>query len=114
MFDRYCMLRERRTTLPDAANYCLTVLETIAGGREKASSHFSIDGKVLRKLAELAAIKGGKEARKAKAAQAEYTSAEREWLMKALPLFIRRAAEVAFDPGVPRSRIALADLPLLP
>jgi hypothetical protein len=27
MFNRYCMQREGRTTLPDATNYCLTVLE---------------------------------------------------------------------------------------
>jgi hypothetical protein len=31
MFDRYCRYREGRTTLPDAANLCLTALEVCAG-----------------------------------------------------------------------------------
>ncbi|HEY1979288.1 MAG TPA: hypothetical protein VGH13_04315 [Xanthobacteraceae bacterium] len=113
MFERYCRLREQRTTLSDAANYCLTALEMAALGRKQASARFNVDLPVLRTLGELAATKGGKEARKAKASEAEYTPAERDWLTKVLPLIIRRAAEVAFDPDAPRQQISMADLPQL-
>ena len=47
MFDRYCMYREHRTMLADAANYCLTVLETAAGGRSPAARRYVIAQKVL-------------------------------------------------------------------
>jgi hypothetical protein len=64
-------------------------------------------------LGELAAIKGGMEARKADAVQAGYTPAERDWLTKIIPLIIRRAAETAFDSGASRPQITMADLPKL-
>jgi hypothetical protein len=115
MFERYCLQRERRTTLADAANYCLTALETAAGGgRKQASARFNIDFSVLTKLGELAATKGGKEARKAEAWVGEYTPVERDWLTKVLPLIVRRAAEVAFDPDATRPPITLVELPQLP
>jgi hypothetical protein len=112
MFGRYCMYREGRTTLPDAANYCLTVLELSAGSRKAASRRFAIALPVLKTLGQLAASKGGKEARKA-AAHAEFTPTERDWLAKVIPVIIQRAAEVAFDPTASRPQITMADLPAL-
>jgi hypothetical protein len=111
MFARYCLYRENRTTLPDAANYCLTVLLGVAGGLDAASRRFAVSRPVLRKLGELAAKKGGNEARKFTGAQVGFTPAERRWLEKLLPLLIRRAAEVAFDPAASRPQITMADLP---
>jgi hypothetical protein len=117
MFDRYCMYCEGRTTLPDAANYCLTVLELSAGSRKAAriaaSRRFAVALPVLKKLGELAASKGGKEARKADAAHAEFTPTERDWLTKVIPVIIQRAAEVAFDPNASRPQITMTDLPAL-
>jgi hypothetical protein len=111
MFARYCLYRERRTTLPDAVNYCLTVLLGVAGGLDSASRRFAVSRPVLRKFGELAAKKGGDEARKFAGAQANFTPAERHWLEKLLPLLISRAAEVAFDPAASRPQITMADLP---
>jgi len=113
MFLRYGLYREQRTTLPDTANYCLTVLERAAGGRKAAAEHFSIAFSILRTLGELAAAKGGKEARKFAGSQAEFTPAERRWLQQALPRLIRRAAEKAFDPSAALPQITMAELPPL-
>jgi hypothetical protein len=76
MFDRFCRYRAGTTTLADAANFCLTVLELTAYGRLAAARHYNIAKTVLNKLADLAATKGGYEARKARGAQAEFTGAE--------------------------------------
>jgi hypothetical protein len=113
MFYRYCMWREGRTTLTDAANCCLTMLEFQAGNRMTASHRYGVSSKVLNKLGLLLATKGGiTEARKGKAAHANFTPAERQWITKLIPILIRRAAEVAFDPAA-RPEITMADLPPL-
>jgi hypothetical protein len=113
MFHRYCMYREGRTTLPDAANYCLTMVERSAGDRKAASKQYAIALTVLNTLGQLAATKGGTEARKACASDADFTSAERRWLANIIAAIIRRAAEVAFDPAASRPQITMADLPPL-
>jgi hypothetical protein len=114
MFYRYCMWREGRTTLTDAANCCLTMLEFQAGNRKTASHRYGVSSKVLNKLGILLATKGGiREARKGKATHSDFTPAERQWITKLIPILIRRAAEVAFDPAA-RSEITMADLPPLP
>jgi hypothetical protein len=113
MFERYCMYRDGRTTLPDAANFCLTTLELSAGGRKAASKRYGIAFTVLNTLGRLAADKGGKEARKARATHVDFTSAERNWLILLIPLIIRRVAEVAFDAAALRPQITTADLPPL-
>ena len=113
MFDRYCRYREGRTTLPDAANLCLTALKVCAGSRRDASRRFAIALPVLNTLGTLAATKGGTEARKADAAHIEFTPADRDWLTKVIPVIIQRAAEVAFNPAASRRQITMADLPTL-
>lgn len=114
MFNRYVLYRDGGTTLGDAANYCLTEFERAAGGRDAAAKKFSIDKKVLGKLGNLTANKGGAEARKAVGSATDFTSAERQWLEEAMTLIIRRASEVAFDPNAKHRPITLADLPRLP
>ena len=114
MFDRFCRYRTGRTTLADAAYFCLTVLEMNAGGRAAAAQRFSVAATVLGTLGRLAGSKGGKEARKGPGAQSDFSAAERTWLEEAIKLLIRRAAEVAHDPVVSRSQITMAELPSLP
>jgi hypothetical protein len=114
MFKRYCVYREGRTILPEAANYCLTVLIGTTGGRKAAASYFEIALRVLRKLGELSARKGGEEARKFDGSHLDFTSSERRWLKKVLLTIIKRAAEKAFDPAASRPQITMSDLPPLP
>jgi hypothetical protein len=114
MFERFRLYRARGTTLADAANFCLTVLEGPAGGRKDTARRYTISETVLRTLGELAASKGGNEARKAKGAQAQFTPAERQWLEKAIKRLILRAADVACNPSASLPQITIADLPRLP
>jgi hypothetical protein len=108
----YRMYREGRSRLGDTAYFCLTVLEHAAGDRRRAAHHFAIALPVLNKLGELTAEKGGMDARKAKGAQKEFTSAERIWLEETLKTIIRRASEVAYDSRARPGQITMADLPL--
>jgi hypothetical protein len=73
-----------------------------------------VSKKVLNKVSELAAERGGNEARKAKGAEAEFTAAEREWLEETMKRLIFRAAEIAGGPPAPLPHITMADLPRLP
>ena len=113
MFERFRRYRARGTTLADMANFCLTTLELTAEGRNGAAQRFMIARTVLNKLGDLAASKGGSEARKAKGAKAEFTAAEREWLEEATKRLILRAAEVVGNPSACLSQITMAHLPPL-
>jgi hypothetical protein len=110
-FNRYLF---GRTILADAANFCLTVLVSNAGGRKSAAARYSVAKPVLDKIGDLAANKGGNEARKASGTEAEFTAAERDWLEKAIRRLIWRAAEIARDPSASLVQITMADLPRLP
>jgi hypothetical protein len=114
MFERYCWYCTRRTTLADAVNFCMTVLEMSGGGRKGATKRFAVAKPVLDNAGKLAANKGGNEARKAKGAQAEFTAAERHWLEETMKRLILRAGEVAAG-NAPASlpQITMADLPPL-
>jgi hypothetical protein len=76
MFDRFRLYRTGRTTLGDAANYCLTVLEYAAVGRKRAAQRYNIAMTILNTLGGLAGEKGGEEARKARGASKPFTGAE--------------------------------------
>ena len=80
MFLPYQMYCAGRRTLPDAAYFCLTVLERRAGNRQAAASRYGIDLKVLSTLGDLTANKGGPEARKHKGALTPLSGEERNWL----------------------------------
>lgn len=109
----YRQYRERKRTLADAANFCLTVLESPAGGRRRAAQRYSISKDVLRTIGRLAGTKGGADARKAEGVDVPYTAAERHWLEGAIKILIRRVAECAFDPLAAFSQIRMSDLPAL-
>jgi hypothetical protein len=111
MYARYVLCRDGRTTLADAANYCLTCLVMDAGGRRGAASKFSVAKKVLDTLGQLCATRGGAAARKAAGAATDFTAPEAQWLEAAMTAVIRRASEVASDAGAARSQITMADLP---
>lgn len=109
MLLRYQDYLDGRTFLGDAANYCFTELQE-AAGRSGIEERFGIDQSVLQRLTGLTDTKGGKQARKAKGAQAEFKPDQRAWLEAAIPIMIRRAAEVACNPGAHRSKITKADV----
>jgi hypothetical protein len=113
MFHNYRMLCEGRTKLSDAANCCLTMLEFSAGNRKEASQRYGVSLSILNTLGTLLDTKGGAEARKVKAAQVDFTPAEREWLTTLIPILIRRAAEVAFDRTASHPQITMTNLPPL-
>ena len=98
--DRY---HQRRTTLPDTANFCLTVLEDSVldarGRRRQVSREYNIAMEVLDRVGNLASTKGGPlEARKGSGHYEDYTREERDFLVDATRAFIRRAAEKAANP----------------
>lgn len=108
--DRY---RLGRTTLPDAANFCVTVLQKKYGGRPAAARECGISKKILDKISELSAEKGGEDARKAAGTDVEFTSEEKRFLNEALKTIIIRAAQVAADSSQRQPQITMADLPTL-
>jgi hypothetical protein len=113
MFERFCRYRQGGDTLAGAAYYCLTVLEAAAQGRKKAARRYGIEESVLSKLGMLTDTRGGKDARKAKGAHAEYTPAERQWVEEVMKGIIFRAAEIASDSGKAASQITMVDFPPL-
>ncbi len=108
--DRY---RLGRTTLPDAANFCLTSLEKKYGGRSAAAQACGVSKKILDRIATLTSEKGGEVARKARGADHEFTDQERRFLREALKKIIIRAAQVAADDSQNIPQITMADLPSL-
>ena len=75
MLGRYEDLCEEREKLPSVAQFCLTMLEKLAGGRPKAAKKFAIGKKVLNRVGTLADEKGGRAmARKAKGIDEEVHS----------------------------------------
>ena len=54
-----------------------------------------------------------KDARKGKAAHAEFTALKRTWLEEAMKVLIRRAAELAGAPSISHPQITMSDLPPL-
>jgi hypothetical protein len=116
LFNRYRLWAAKRTSLNDAANFCLTLLEAIPGSpskrRKNAASHFCVDVDVLRKVGELSTTKGGPDARKAEGASEDFTEKERVWLESALKALIRRVAQKVYSPAG-LQKIKMDDLPSL-
>ena len=112
MLGRYEDLCNGRDKLPSVAQFCLTMLEKLAGSRPKAAKKFAIGEKVLNKVGELADEKGGPAmARKAKGLDEEFTPGETRFLECAVKVFIRRVAEEAQTPGGPFRKITIKDFP---
>ena len=112
MLGRYENLCKERKQLPSVAQFCLTMLEKLAGGRPKAANKFAIGKQVLDKVGQLADEKGGRGmARKAKGIDEEFTPGETRFLECAVKVFIRRVAEEAQSPGGPFRKITIKDFP---
>lgn len=112
MLDRYDDLRNGKDKLPSVAQFCLTKLEELAGGRGNAAQRFVISKRVLNKVGELADKKGGPAmARKAKGTYDDLSPEEVRFLDRVTKVFIRRVAEEAHSPGGPFQRITVKDFP---
>lgn len=111
MRSRYDQYRLGRTTLPDAAYFCVTVLEGKYGGLAEAARACGISRSVLKEARKLSSTKGGEQARKAIGADGEFTEQERRFLKAALKEIIIRAAQVAADDSQRCPLITMAALP---
>ncbi len=110
---RYQGYIDGREPLLSMAYFCLTVLETQAGGRKAAAIAYGIEGAVLGKMGELASRRGDRStARKAFAGPAQpLAGPERVWLEAAVKALIWRLGD-SRDATV-LSLITMADLPRL-
>ena len=115
MYDRYMGYLGQREPLVSMAYFCLTMLEAyLCDGRKRAGETYAIHNKVLAKVGDLTANRGGRAAaRKATGINSDLTPQERRFLEEAVRVMIRRVAEVAHDPHQSRAKITFPDLPLL-
>ena len=114
MCRRYMDYHRGNEKLPGMANFCLTLLENMAGSktrRKAAAEKFQISKNVLDKIAVLSSNKGGQDARKAEGIGTEFTNQERAFLEQAIKKIIRRAAEKAYSPDSNLEKITMSDLP---
>lgn len=116
MYHRYMDYRMGREPLAGMASFCLTVLEAAAGAqtrrRATAAKMFNIDIRILSKVGELSANRGGTKARKADGVTTEFNSQECQFLEKAVKVVIRRMAEQQSS-GKQLPMISMSDLPSL-
>ena len=115
MYDRLDGYYSAREPLPGMAYFCLTVLQRFDDGRRTradTAAHYYIDVAVLHTIGKLSSTKGGAgSARKAVVPSTPLSPNESRFLEEAVKTIIRRAAEVAADPGGAFPTITLADLP---
>jgi len=107
MYHRYLGCRAGKEPLPSMAYFCLTVLESMAGGRRAAAEKFGISSKVLKEVGKLSSGAGGALARKDEGRGQPYTPDDEKFLVTAIQRMILRAAEVAQDPDGERQQIAM-------
>jgi len=114
LWRRYQGYKEGREPLPSMAYFCLTLIESLAGGRDTAASTFKISKRVLAKIGQLASERGdASTARKyrAIAAGAPLTGGEASWLEEAIKVIIRRVGELQAIDAL--NTIEMDDLPQL-
>ena len=115
MHQRYLGYRSGHEPLASMANFCLTVLEASTGKRNgprpAAARMYNVDKRILAKIGELAAQRGGTEARKADGVATEFSSEERHFLDRALKAIIRRVAQREHTPQGDLPKISWSDLP---
>jgi hypothetical protein len=110
--DRWIRYHEGRETLLSAANFALTVVLANGPGRRNAATNYNIQEKVLSKLGELAANRGGnEEARKADGRGRPLSSSERSWIDAAFKALVIRVAEQAHHGGPPPTPLTMKNLP---
>ncbi len=97
------------------AYFVLTLIESAAGGRQKASSVFSVDLSILRELGRITSTLGDTAtARKADSTLAflPLSDSERAWVESAVKAIVKRMGEHAAGASV--ETILMSDLPALP
>ena len=113
MYNRYLEYKRGRGLLPDMANFCLTMLESMVGKqgskRQEAARKFGIDFEVLSRIGCLCARKGGDVARKAEGTAHSFTPEEQQFLEWVIPVIIRRVAQVEAGPNQRAPKISLAN-----
>ena len=108
---RYDKYRLGRTTLPDVAYFCVTVLEDKYGDLPAAAKACGISKSVLKEVKALSSYKGGEDSRKSDGFDVEFTREEKRFLKRALKEIIIRAAQVAADDSQRQPQITMAELP---
>ena len=112
MYNRLKGYYENREPLASMAYFCLTMLEKyLCRNRKEAANKYKIGSKVLGRIGNLTANKGGQAARKASGISTDLTRPESRFLEKAVKKIILRVAEVAHDPNQNLPTITLSDLP---
>ena len=98
MYDRFQGYRSGKEPLASMAYFCLTVLESSVGRKErrkKVAKNYYIEQSILEEIARLSTNKGGKNARKAIGLGNGFTDQERCFLEKAIKTIILRVGEKA-------------------
>ncbi len=118
MYGRLSGYYEGREPLPGVAYFCFTMLKYLSskhgrgGQRARAAAYHYISDAALKEIEKLSSTKGGAgSARKADGVGTDLSRKEALFLEAAVKMIIRRAAEVAQDPGAALPLITLADLP---
>lgn len=106
-YQRWLNYLKGREPLPGVAYFVLSLLESRAGGRAKASRRFRISRNVLRQLGELSS-RAGTPATARKADHREMAPEEQAWLEEAIKCVILRLGN---DEQLP-DKITMNDLPL--
>ncbi len=124
MYHRYMVYRQRREPLTGMAYFCLSMLEDPPAGssrerkingnkRKVAAKKYRIDANVLNKIGELSSERGGVDARKREGTDLPLSSAERNFLDRAVKAIIRRVAEWEHAPSNNLPELSWSDLPPL-
>lgn len=119
LYARYSNYEAGRELLASMAYFCLTVIEKSAGNRREAAKSYHIAKPVLDRLGFYCSERGSKgEARKAPKTRKDLPFVplgrrERQWVLAAVRLLIKRAGEVAACPDETLDEITLQDLPPL-
>ena len=118
MYRRLSDYYEGREPLPGVAYFCFTMLKSLSskhgrgGQRARAAAYHHISDAALKEIEKLSSTKGGAgSARKAGGVGTDLSRKEELFLEAAVKMIIRRAAEVAQNPGAAFPPITLADLP---
>lgn len=111
VLQRYQGYGDGREPLLSMAYFCLTVLESKAGGRDAAAALYGIDKNVLGKMGELSSTRGDLlHARKADSVQ-PLSGHESGWVEAAVKMLIHRLGDTRDRTRLPR--ITMDDLPKL-
>ena len=112
-YRRWLRYRQGKESLQSMAYFVLTMLESVAGGRQMASNSYQIERKILDTIGKLSSIKGNEStARKAGSLKfQELTGNEKRWLEEAIQRVIQRLGETAS--GAQLKQITLTDFPKL-